>query len=154
MLFDSKKLLRKALRLKLLSDRYPCKSAFHFEAGIFRVAPAFDYHLARLAGMKDFWKLAPQVGNGYEALIPSCDKTDAGYGEWCFACVRDGDGETYIPGIFEIVGRNDSCVWFTPNQLRCKIDQAQGKARARNEDGDKIHNGNFATDIHEANYTK
>ena len=87
MLFDSKKLLREALRVKLLADRCPCKYAFHIETGVVRVAAAVDYRLARLAGMKDFWELVPPLRERVESLVPADDDPDAGYREWGFACV-------------------------------------------------------------------
>lgn len=138
MLLNAKKLLGEALRVKLLSERCPCKCAFHFEGGIVRVAAAVDYRLARLAGMKDFWQLAPVVRRWEEPPIPSDYEADAGYGEWAFACVRDGDGETCVPGYVEIVGRDDLCVWLTPEQLRHKIRDAQRQACAGDGKRDKI----------------
>lgn len=140
MLLNAKKLLGEALRVKLLSDRCPCKYAFHLEAGVIRVAAAVDYRLARLAGMKDFWQLAPVVRRGEEPPIPSDYEADAGYGEWAFACVRDGDGETCVPGYVEIVGRDDLCVWLTPHELRRKIHDAKRQARAGDGKRDKVDN--------------
>lgn len=154
MLFDSKKLFREALRVKLLADRCPCKYAFHIEAGSFRVAPAVDYRLARLAGMKDFWKLAPPLVDRIESLVPPQNDSDAGYGEWGFSCVRDGDGETYAPGRVEIVGKADSCMWLSPKQFRDIVNNAKDQAPACDDKRDDVDGGNVAAAFHEAYYTR
>ena len=125
--WKAKKLLREALRVKLLADRCPCKCAFHLEAGVLRVAAAVDYRLARLAGMKYFWESARPVVDGDEALVPSRDEADALHGEWGFSCVNDGYGQTYAPGCVEIVERDDFCAWLSPEKVRDIIDDAKRK---------------------------
>lgn len=154
MLFDSKKLFREALRVKLLADRCPCKYAFHIEAGYFRVAPAVDYRLARLAGMKDFWKLVTPLVDRIESLVPPQNDSDAGYGEWGFSCVRDGDGETYAPGRVEIVGKTDFCMWLSPKQFRDIVNNAKDQAPACDDKRDDVDGGNVAAVFHESNYTR
>lgn len=138
MLLNAKKLLGEALRAKLLSDRCPCKYAFHFEAGVVRVAAAVDYRLARLAGMEDFWKLVPPLRERVESLVPVEDESDAGYCAWGFACVRDGNGKTFAPGRVEVVPKGDFCAWLSPKELCDVVNNAQRKGSARKRKADKI----------------
>lgn len=138
MLLNTKKLFREALRVKLLADSCPCKYAFHIEAGSVRVAAAVDYRLARLAGMEDFWKLVPRLQERIEALVPAKDDPDAGYCEWGFACVRDGNGKTYAPGRVEVVPKGDFCAWLTPDEFRHVINNAKRQGTARKRKADKI----------------
>ena len=148
MLFDSKKLLCDALRVKLMADRCSCKYAFHLSHGTVRVASAVDYHLARLAGMKDFWKHVPPCRERIDAFLPRRDKTNARDGEWGFALVRDGDGETYAPACVIIVRKGDLCVWLSPDQFRDKVCHAQPKAEGGDEKRDQVGNGDLGSDFH------
>ncbi len=154
MLFDSKELLCEALRVKLLAERCPCKYAFHIEAGEVRVAAAVDYRLARLAGMEDFWKLAPALRERVEALVPAEDEADGGYCEWGFACIRDGHGKTFAPGRVEVVPKGDFCAWLSPHELRDVVDHAQRERTARQGEADNVRKGYFTAGLHAANYIK
>ncbi|MBQ3808590.1 MAG: hypothetical protein II840_11615 [Kiritimatiellae bacterium] len=119
------------LRAELRAGR--CRDTYAYNVGqngIIKVAAARQYHFAMFAGVKDFWKCVPLLGDVPEIhLSPAKLEEDLANADRHFARIDDGNSKTYVNAPYGIVVSHEyDCARATAEEVRQVIDNAKRKA--------------------------
>ena len=122
---------RELLRAEVHAGR--CRDTYAYnvrENGVIKIAPARQYHFAMLAGVKDFWKCVPLLGEVPEPSLSTAKlEEDLANADGNFARIDDGNSKTYVNvpnGI--VVPHEYDCSRATAEEVRQVIDDAKRKA--------------------------
>ena len=119
------------LRAEVCAGR--CRDTYAYnvgQMGIVKVASARQYHFAVLAGVKDFWKCVPPLGEVPEQPLSAAKlEEDLANADRDFARIDDGNSKTYVNAPHGIVIRDEhDCARATAEEVRQVIDDAKRKA--------------------------
>ena len=122
---------RELLRAEVSAGR--CRDTYAYnvwENGVIKIAPARQYHFAMFAGVKDFWKCVPLLGDVPEIhLSPAKLEEDLANADRHFARIDDGNSKTYVNAPHGIVVPHEyDCSRATAEDVRQVIDDAKRKA--------------------------
>lgn len=120
-------LLRAELRAGKCRDTYAYNVG---QNGIIKVASARQYHFAVLAGVKDFWKCVPPLGEVPEPPLSAAKfDEDLANADRDFARIDDGYSKTYVNAPHGIVIFDEhDYARATAEEVRQVIDNAKRKA--------------------------
>lgn len=119
------------LRAEVCAGR--CRDTYAYnvgQMGIVKVASARQYHFAVLAGVKDFWKCVPPLGEVPEQPLSAAKlEEDLANADRDFARIDDGNSKTYVNAPHGIVIRDEhDYARATAEEVRQVIDDAKRKA--------------------------
>ena len=122
---------REFLRAEVSAGR--CRDTYAYnvgQMGIVKIASARQYHFAMLAGVKDFWKCVPLLGEIPEPpLSPAKLEEDLANADRDFARIDDGHSQTYVNAPHGIVIFDEyDYARATAEEVRHVIDDAKRKA--------------------------